>query len=148
MGAGGDGVFAGGHPGFGPGGLAFEIDLDGLHRLEIDDHGSIGHAVAGGAVPAASHRQFDPVLFPELHQRGDVIAVCHLGDQGRIAIEETEEDGPGLVVSRIFRGKNLALQFPTNQVSRDSANGTWISHFISLAIGGWCPKSTLGRLST
>ena len=86
--------------GLGPGQPTLGVDVQALHRAEVEDDPALGRAVAGQAVAAAADRQLEAGLAGEDDGPRDVAGVGRLDDQRRATVDLREVDLAGVVVGR------------------------------------------------
>ncbi len=100
VGRGGDGVFARGEPRLRPCQAAVRIDVEALHRPEVEDDAAVVGAVAGEAVAATPDRQGQAGLASEDDGPRHVRGVRGADDERGVAVRVGAVDLPGGVVLR------------------------------------------------
>jgi hypothetical protein len=70
-----------------PGPASPDVDLDGLHRREIDDEAVVAGRVAGDVVGAAADSNAKPGVGGELHRNGHVRGASAPCDHGRSPVD-------------------------------------------------------------
>ena len=88
VGRGRDRVLAGGQPRLGPREASLGIDVETLHRRQVDDDAAVGRAVARDAVAARPDGELEVVVPGEGDAPGHVGGVGRADDEDRLAIEE------------------------------------------------------------
>ena len=92
-----------------PRGARVGVDIDFRHPTQVDHEPAISRAVAGDAVTAAAHGEFIPFIAS---LRDHVTYVCDIrdaNDRRWPLVDATVENGPGLVVGRIFGCNDASL---------------------------------------
>src|SRR5439155_18116941 len=97
----GGGELGRGESGLGPCDAVLDVDVQSLHRREIEDDPALGGAVTGGAVAAAAHRELEAATAREADDPPDVGRVRGSDDGGGAAIEAAVEQPARGVVLRI-----------------------------------------------
>ena len=97
-----------GEAGAGAHGARGQIDLDALHRPDVDDEAVVDDAVAGAGVAAGAYGDRQAALAAVRDGRRDVAGVGRLGDQRRVAVDGTVVDGAGVVVALVARREDGA----------------------------------------
>ena len=100
---------SGGQPALGPRGAGIGVDLQPVHVAQVEHDAAIGAAVAGVAMPAGSNGQLDAGLAREPHHARDVIGIRGAHDDRGAAVIDTAQDLAGLVVVRMVRPDDAAL---------------------------------------
>ena len=91
-------VFAGGQAGLRPGDLAIGIDVEALHRAEVEDDPAVVGAVAGEAVAAAANRQRETGFASQDDGPGDVGRIGRTDDECGATVVDRAVDLAGDVV--------------------------------------------------
>ena len=91
-------VFAGGQAGLGPGDAAVGIDVEALHRAEVEDDPAVVGAVAGEAVATAANRQGEAGLASQDDGPGDVGGIGRADDERGAPVVDRAVDLAGDVV--------------------------------------------------
>ena len=91
-------------------GAGLRVDLDRLHRREVDHDPVVDGAEAAAVVAAAADRQRQVVLGGEADRPGDVVGVRAAGDQRRAAVDHRVVDGARLGVGRVVGTDQLAAE--------------------------------------
>ena len=94
-------------PALGPRGAPRDVDVDRLHRPEIEHDPALGSAVTGAAVTAAADRELHAPLAGVDHDVGHVGRVGDPDDDRRMGVDSAEEDGASRVIVGIARGDHL-----------------------------------------
>ena len=93
-----------------PRGLRLGVDLDGLHRRDVDDDPAVDAGIARRGVPAAADRHREVVLGAEGERRDHVVARCAAGDHRRMLVDHPVEELAVLVVARVAGADHLAVE--------------------------------------
>ena len=84
------------------------IDVDALHRREVDHQPAVGDGGAGDVVPAAADRELPALLARGVDRADDVRRPAAAGDQRGPPVDQPVVDATHLVVGRISRLENLS----------------------------------------
>src|SRR6266511_4917297 len=133
------GVVAGRDAGLRPGGAAVGVDLDRVHRGEVEDDPALGRAVPRAAVAAAAHRELGARLPCQGNDAGDIGCVGDADDRCRPAVEAGEENATRLVVCGVVRADHLAVQAGAEVGDREIGNALGVvgCHVSSSLASGW-----------
>jgi hypothetical protein len=99
-----------GEPRPGAAGPPVWIDLNALHRAQVDHHPVVADGASGHVVTAAVHGDRQPGLARELHRRRDVGRAATARDHPRAPVDHPVERPSQLVVARIPRRDDLAAE--------------------------------------
>ena len=91
-----------------PRGACLGIDVDGLHRPDVDHEPVVAARVAGRRVAAAADGHGKVVLAREEDRGHDVVGGRAAGDERRTLVDHPVEDGAGVVVATVGRDDQLA----------------------------------------
>jgi hypothetical protein len=116
-------ILAGGETRLGPSSPALHVDIERLHRREIQDDASVRAAVSGAAVAAASDRQLTAGLGGEPHDAGDLLGVDRPDDGRRTLVEVPGEQLPRGVVAGVARPDHLAGEVVAERGDRNGFRG-------------------------
>ena len=96
-------------PRFRPCGARGDVDLERLHRAQIEHDAPVGRAVAGTTVTAAANRELDAILAREGDDLTDTTGVDRLHDGPRPPVEPAHEERAGLIVAGVIGRDHPAL---------------------------------------
>jgi hypothetical protein len=96
-----------------PRGLRLRVDVEGLHRAQIEHDPAIGRAVTRGAVPAAAHRELQPGLAGRLDDPPHVLDVLRLHDHRGPAVDVPGHHLACRVVALVIRADDAAVDLLT-----------------------------------
>ena len=99
--------------GIGASRLVPRIDTHGAHLRHVDDQAAVVRPESGPAVPAAAHREVEPVLAGEVHGGDDIADLLGPQDRQRPLVEHAVVDGARLVVALVLRGDHPAAHLLT-----------------------------------
>ncbi len=91
------------HAGLSPRGAGLRIDVDALHRSQIDDDAAVADRVAGEAVTAAFDGEGEIGPPRERHGRAHIGGAGAPSDQGGTPVDGAVPDRPALVVGGVAR---------------------------------------------
>jgi hypothetical protein len=91
-------------------GARLRIDGDTLHAAKIDDDAGLANCCAGDAVAAAIDRQRQPFAAGKVDREHDVVGIVAASDQRRAPVDHAVVDLAGVVISRIARMHQRALE--------------------------------------
>ena len=137
-------VLARGQTGLCPGQAPVGVDVEALHRAQVEDDAALVGAVAGQAVAAATDRQLEPRLAGDEDGARDVGGIGGADDQCRARVAERVVDEPSFVVVRAARQDDRAAQVGLEgvevedvvDVGADAAEG-----FHAVGLLGWMAGS-------
>jgi hypothetical protein len=98
-------------------GPALRIDVDALHRPQIDHHPFVAHGVAGHTVAAAVDRDRQSVLAAVVHRGNHVCRTRATRDHGGSPIDHPVEDASQPVVLQIAGPNELAREIVLQSVN-------------------------------
>ena len=146
VGAGRGGELAGCQARLGPGGPLLRVDLQSLHAGKVEDDAAVGAAVAGGAVPAAAHRQLEAAVAGEGDDPGDLGGVGGADDHGRVeplepavgSVPASSKPGsPGAITSPEKLSRSCWTEMPAGRW-RLVAYHSWV--VCSFCVWSWRPR--------
>ena len=82
------------------------VDMDRAHAAEVSDDGGVPDAMAGHAVPAASHRHWESALAGVADDRRDIRRARASSDQCRPPVDQGVERRTPRVVFMVARGRD------------------------------------------
>ena len=122
------------------------VDLDLLHRREVDGEAALAERRAGNAVAAALHRHLDPARPGEVDGRDDVGRVDAARDRHGMLVDEAVEELARLLVAGTAGAQHLAADRGGESVDGGAGSGLR-GHGNSLPGGiGWKMRSRGVRL--
>ena len=124
----GDRVLAGGQAGLRPGEPALGIDVETLHRAEVEDDAAVIRAVAGEAVPAAADRQLEAGLAGQDDGPGDIVRIGRANDQGRALVGVRVVDLAGFVVVGAAGQDDRAVQIGLEGFEVERVGGSGVAN--------------------
>jgi hypothetical protein len=86
------------------------VDADALHQAQVDQERIVRDRQAREAVPAAPHRDREPVLATQFHRRDHVRDTRAPRDQRRAPVDRAVPDLPVLVVGRVVPADDLPAE--------------------------------------
>ena len=98
------------HAGLRPHGPLLGVDPHAFHRAEVDQQPVIAHRQSGEAVPAAAHGDQQPSLLGEADGGADIGDPGASRDESRVPIDRAVPHLAVLVISRIARADELAVE--------------------------------------
>src|SRR5439155_329378 len=96
-----------GHPGLGTGRPLRRVDVDALHKGEVDHQPPVGYGFAGDVVAAAADRDLESLPPAEVDRVHDIRRVETSRDDRWTLVDQAVVDSPGLVVAGIARSQDL-----------------------------------------
>jgi hypothetical protein len=123
VGTGRGGELSCGETRLGPRRATAHVDLDGLHVSQVEDDASVDRAVAGAAVTAAAHGQWETGLPGQRDGPCDVTVDGRAHDHSRPGVEAARDDLSCLVVAVIARAEHATLELGAEIRQGDGAAG-------------------------
>jgi hypothetical protein len=87
--------------------VAFTVDVDRLHRRQVDDDAVVADGVARDVVPAAPHGEREPALAREAKRGRDVLGAAAARYERRPPIDGAIPDPPRTLVRRVIGSDEL-----------------------------------------
>ena len=86
------------------------VDLDAVHRRQVDGHPAVRHRVALHAVPAAAHGDLHSLVAGAQQRLGDLRVRAGPGDGRRAVVDRAVPEGARRVVALVLRFDHFTAQ--------------------------------------
>ncbi len=86
------------------------VDVNGLHRREIDDQPVVNHRQSGPVVAATTNGYVQLILAGKGHGRRHVSRVGTTDDQRRVLVNHGVVESASIIVARVIGRNEIALE--------------------------------------